>query len=269
MDVTNANIFDAKGWGYFNRLPNRIVPTEQNATAVLVNKMIMDDASPWQKRPLWITAISTGYNLSMNYGQGPQGRTTYPHNLQQSNIVLTGITPNQYEYDKIVEFCTRANHNILNFKDPGGLQNGVPAIELRLYNYFYDQRSWALNNAQHTEQRTQEYEGWLYDVAIENIEAGHERFKNAREYQISCVVIDDHLQDRTSVEDDIYNTLYNDYIQGLLPFGLVGALKPPTTQTAPTPNDEQIVARPDTNSQIWNVIDPTNPIPPFPTFPAP
>jgi hypothetical protein len=268
MDSNNANVFEAKGRGYFNQLPHRIVPTERNATAMFINKMIVDDASPWKQRPLWITAINTGYNLSVNYGQGPQGRTTYPHNLQQTNIVLTGITPNQYEYDKIVEFATRANHNLLNFKDPGGLQNGIPAIELRLYSYFYGQKSWALSADQHTQQRTQEYEGWLYDVAIENIEAGHERTKFAREYQISCIVINDHLQDRTAVSDDVFDALYRDYIQGLLPFGLAGVIKPPTTITPPTATDEQTVTRPDASSEIWGRLDPTNPIPPFPNFPG-
>jgi hypothetical protein len=109
MDSKNANIFEAKGRGYFNRLPNRIVPTVQNATAVLTNKMNKLGVTA-RVQPLWLTEISTNYNLSVNYGQGPQGQTTYPHNLQQPGITAIGITPNQFEYDKIVAFCTEANH---------------------------------------------------------------------------------------------------------------------------------------------------------------
>jgi hypothetical protein len=257
MDSKNANIFEAKGRGYFNRLPNRIVPTVQNATAVLTNKMNKLGTAA-RVQPLWLTEISTNYNLSVNYGQGPQGQTTYPHNLQQPGITAVGITPNQFEYDKIVAFCTEANHNLLNFKNPGGLQSGTAAIELRLYSYFYNQQSWFLKPSEHNRQLSQEYDGWLYDVAVEKIEAGHERFKNTREYSIQFTVIDDHLQTRTVVEDDIYNALYKDYIKGLLPFGLAGAVKPPTRQETDT-NQETTVSRPDINNLIWGAVDPNNP----------
>jgi hypothetical protein len=212
---------------YNDNVPARVKPNDTNATGVLVN-LALTPRDKWYQMPVWITDIETGYQLGVEVGQGRGGRTIYPHNISQDNILLTGVTPNQEEYDKLVEFCTRHHQTVLE----GGPAGFLP-MRLKVFPYVYNT---GILNKDGSNRMRVGYEPWLYDVIVANVEAGHERYQYARPYRLELLVANDYLQDQVEVQAEFNDALRKRYIQNII--GKNEVVAPPTVREIGAPGGD-------------------------------
>src|SRR3954468_15629737 len=78
-----------------------VAPTKANRTAAIWNNALPKD-DPWYGLNLWLTKVSTGWELGGAFGQARKNRIFYPRNLSQQPIPIEGQMPNQYQYDRLV-----------------------------------------------------------------------------------------------------------------------------------------------------------------------
>lgn len=195
--------FRATGRGYFNRLP-RQAATSTTGNAVLTNPGV-GPRHPHHKLWLYVTQTQTGWSISGDYGQSPYARTFYPQQLQQDDFIITGVVPNQYEYDRITEFVQRHHDSALQ----ADTSPGAFPLDFKLFPYRIpvrrDRRGRIVYRYIHR--------GVHLELFIQNHEAGHERFVNAPTWTLPCKVSNDFLQQQRSVKGYVNDALQKNYLQ--------------------------------------------------------
>ena len=241
----NAPGFRATGRGYFNAIPNAPA-TQANSNLHLVNSDLPVNNF---NRDIWIycTGISTGWSVAGDYGQSAAARTFYPKNLSQDEIQIEGVVANQYEYDRLVEFTIQHHRSMLDTfdhdTDPNTpAQNNGP-LELRLYPYLID-----------TGKRTRKGEivyrevygglpgagvagtnGVKLQGVISGIDAGHDRFVNAKSFQFSFRVTYDFMAKPVFLKGELNKQLQENY---MVSFGHIHAQASPVKKVIqPKPAD--------------------------------
>lgn len=226
----NAPGFRATGRGYFNAIPN-FPATQGNSNLMLFNKNQPDNGI---NQKLWVfcTGISTGWSVAGDYGQSAAARTFYPKNLSQDEITIEGVVANQYEYDRLVEFTLISHRDMLDTfdhdTDPNTPEAAPSALEMYLYPYMID-----------TGQRTKKGEviwrevygglpgagvagtyGSKVSGVISGIDAGHDRFVNAKTFTFNFRVTYDFLSKPVYLKGELNKQLQADYMQS---FGKIHA----------------------------------------------
>lgn len=219
----NAPSFRATGRGYFNALPN-FPANAKNSNLLLHNRGLNDGA---RNHKLWIfcTGISTGWTVSGSYGQSAAARTFYPNNLTQDEITYSGVVANQYEYDRIVEFVLQHHKRALDTfdqdADPNSPGQSTAPLEVSLFPYLID-----------TGKRTKKGEivyrevygglpgsgfngsgGAKVQGYITTIQAGHDRFVNAKTFDLTLRVSYDFLSKPVHLRGELNKNLRHDYMQ--------------------------------------------------------
>lgn len=234
----NAPSFRATGRGYFNAIPN-FPATAGNANLLLHNRGLGEDD---RNHKLWVfcTGISTGWSISGSYGQSAAARTFYPNNLTQEEIVVSGMVANQYEYDRVVEFVVAHHKRALDTfdhdTDPNTPGQDTAPLEISLFPYMID-----------TGKRTRKGEivwrevygglpgagsvgsnGAKVQGYVTAIDAGHERFVNAKTFQISVRISYDFMAKPVHLRGELNKQLRTDYMQS---FGQQHNYKPPANDS--------------------------------------
>lgn len=101
--------FRATGHGFHNKLPN-VQASAADASAK------MTDLISGSTIYLYATGVSTSWSLAGSASQTQSRRTFYPQHLVQGNVIVKGIMPNQYQYDRLVEFVESHHHNVLGLR---------------------------------------------------------------------------------------------------------------------------------------------------------
>ena len=219
----NAPSFRATARGYFNALPN--FPAKAgNANLLLHNRGLADTD---RNHKIWIfcTAISTGWTVSGTYGQSASARTFYPNNLTQQEITFSGVVANQYEYDRIVEFVIAHHNRALDTfdrdTDPNTPGQDTAPIELSLFPYIIDTGK----RNRKGEIIYREVYGGLpgsgqagtYGAKVQgyitSIPAGHDRFINAKTFDLSFRVSYDFMSNPVHLRGELNKQLRANYMQ--------------------------------------------------------
>lgn len=195
--------FRATGLGWFNKYPN-FAANIANANASLTNRATSRSNDDLYKTWLFVNAVETGWKLAGETGQGQLGRVFYPRNMSQDQLAIEGIVASQFEYDKLVEFVQ--HHHFSQIRPQGAVAqsldgNTYPSVDFALFK----------------PANTHTFDGFQplrYSVVIENIEAGHERFKNFPTYVLTCKVVYDYLGPRYEIQQAIRSRIRRQQIFG-------------------------------------------------------
>ena len=190
--------FQAKGKGYFNRLPD-FPATARNANAVLENKATKSDTL--NKIYMFVDRFHTGWAVAGEMAQTHTSRTFYPRHLSQDDLVIEGQVANQYEYDRLVRFTMHSQNRVLDATDYTGTDFLATDFSM-----FKPQRAHTIDH----------FRPFKYKVAIINMEAGHERFKNAPAFTLTCKVLFDYTRGQEDVVRILdlkrdYHQIFGDY----------------------------------------------------------
>lgn len=165
--------------GYMISQPGRGVGVSTGANATLINRDADKNA---EDRQIWmyVTHVGTGWQLAGLKAQTRRSATFYPTNLQQSELMVRGICPNQHEYDKLVHFI-RTHQRMTQELSGDRLQrvdfkllSGLKVNDVRVFPPMY------------------------VGGQILNIKAGHERFKFFPVIEFSMKVVEDALDAQQS-----------------------------------------------------------------------
>ena len=211
----NPPPFRATGLGWFNRYPG-FAANANNANASLTNRATSVSNDDLYKCWLFVNAIQTGWKLSGETGQAQLGRVFYPRNLTQDQLSIEGIVASQYEFDKLVEFVQ--HHHFSQMRPQGVVAqsldgNTYPSVDFAL---FKPANSMTFDG----------FQPIRYSVVIEDMDAGHERFKNFPTYIMTCKVVYDYLQPQYQIQQDIKSSITRKQI-----FGKADNPSPATTST--------------------------------------
>ena len=258
----NAPSFRATARGYYNAIPN--FPAKSgNANLLLVNNGLPDNA---RNANIWIfcTSITTGWVVNGTYGQSASARTFYPNNLSQNQITFSGVVANQYEYDRIVEFTVAHHQQALNTfdqdSDPNNPGKDTAPLTLTLYPYIID--TGKVTGKGETVYRevygglpgagSPGTGGTMVDGYIVSCAAGHDRFVNAKTFNLSFQVSYDYLTKPVHLTGEMNKQLVTGYMQSFgthykpVPpaagsgFESTGGL-PSTTPTSADPSTSQAI----------------------------
>lgn len=184
--------FRATGMGYFNKLP-RFPADEKIANAYLINKAVGPNDTN-RKIYLFVDATETGWQVSGSTTQTQGSRSFYPRNLSQDQLIIQGTVANQYEFDRLAVFVRHHQHSQFSTFamsiDTTDQHGNYPACDFALFRPQMDQ---ALNT----------HAPLHYGLVIENMEVGHERFKNFPTYELVCKVTYDYLEDKNDLDQAI------------------------------------------------------------------
>lgn len=196
--------FTATGKGYFNKLPN-FPATAQNANGIFVNlgRTVGDSNHTMYT---FITSVVTGWQVAGSYGQSPAARTWYPTNLSQSEMAITGIVANQYEYDRLVEFI-HVHHNTAIDRKETDQFIGTKSIDFKLKPFRIP-----IGTQQGTTEYYVVHQGMHFKGYITNITAGHQRFVNAPTWTLTFRISDDMLQQPVHLQGELNRELYKNYL---------------------------------------------------------
>jgi len=173
--------FLARGQGFFNKLPH-YPATENNANASLTN--LASDNQSLHKIYLFVDRFTTGWAVAGEYAQTHTSRSYYPRHLSQSDLVVEGQMANQYEYDKLVRYVVHHQHSILSATEYTG--SDFQAVDFAMF------KPPNPNAFDH-------FRPVKYKIAITHMEAGHERFKNAPAFTLTCKVLFDYTRGREDI----------------------------------------------------------------------
>lgn len=190
--------FKPTGRGLGVKRPH-VHPTEGDANATLYNYGVAKNTPIELARiRLWVESISSAYKVSGQYAQTHSSRTWYPKNFYQDVVQIVGWVPNQYQYDNLVRFVMHSQHTALQ----SSAANYFNYVDFKLYR--------PLNTA-HTIYHVPPG-GVHYGVIITDIDAGHERFQFAKQFQLTCKVTNDFRQNS---QRDLYQSTADkiDYVQ--------------------------------------------------------
>lgn len=184
--------FRATGRGLANKIAN-FPASAHNANASIQNLASAAKDPDLRKLYLFVNAIQTGWALAGEHGQGQLGRVFYPRNLSQDEFMIEGIVANNYEYDKVVRFVEHHHHtqfaSAVSVAQSLDGNDSYLGVDFKLFR--------PVNSSLST------FTPLKYGVLITDITAGAERFKFAREYQLTCKVTYDYLQPQWHLEQGI------------------------------------------------------------------
>jgi hypothetical protein len=223
--------FRATGRGFAVDVPDHFKAGQFNSNASLAAD-VRGSSSP-EKIYLFVNRVSTGWSLSGEHGQTRQSRAFYPRNLSQGDFLIEGIAASQTEFDRLVEFVLGHHMRIVGpdhdqvesanqtrsarfmMGTPGAYADSKQGPEV---GRFYSTDTGTRRFASPGHPRTYRHAPPIYwDVAITGMAAGHERFKFFPTFQLTCKVLNDHLQSDSDVEFSIMNAV--DYAQIFREFG--------------------------------------------------
>jgi len=209
----NRPAFRATGMGLMVDLPNNVTValTKNNANGILEPLVGIGDSPPEATiQYLFIDSISTEWSLSGSLGQSQEARSFYPRNMIQGDLVITGTMPNQYEYDKLVEFVLNHQKDVVQKTD---VQYGNDALlQVKGLKFTFVTPEGRRDTTYHHGPRLI---GTQFVIVITNIKAGHERFKFAPSYTLTCKVIDDRFYGLNEGEEAVIEVLedQSDYMK--------------------------------------------------------
>lgn len=184
--------FRPTGQGWFNTVPN-FPANELIANGVLVNHGLQP-THKYYKIYLFVNSTETGWNLTGQTTQAQTSRNFYPRNMTQDDLVVTGAVANQYEYDRLVAFVQSSQHSNFSALAFTGTQDPRNYPGRTSFKLFRPQKDAALDV----------FKPLFYDLVITNITAGHKRFMNFPTWQLTCKVVNDHLDgNNTDYETDL------------------------------------------------------------------
>jgi len=224
--------FRATGLGFAVDLPTNFKAGQFNSNASLAADVRAPDGSTHlEKVHLFVYRVSTAWTLTGEHGQTRQSRAFYPRNLTQGDFLIEGITASQTEFDKLVEF-SQAHHLRIVGQDDARVESPNQTRSARFMmgvaGRYTDQRA-EVGRSYTTDTGTRRFASpgrprtyrhappIYWDVAITSVPAGHERFKFFPMFQLTCKVLNDHLQSDSDVEFSIMNEV--DYVQIFREFG--------------------------------------------------
>jgi hypothetical protein len=176
--VTPPPVFKAKRQGYYYRTRYDQLSTN-TANGYLINLGLASD-DPNYSMPLWINSFSSGLRMVGSNAQGPSYRSYFPRNVTFDDIIIHGQTVSNYDYDRMVEFITTHHRSALSGGNPSSQNvSGATPLKFLLKRKDIDLRDKVLYNS---------HSSYVYNAYVKSIEAGAERFQNAREYQLQLIV---------------------------------------------------------------------------------
>lgn len=196
--------FTATGKGYFNKLPN-FPARAGNANGIFTN---LGKETGQQNHIMYafVTSVQTGWQVAGSYGQSPAARTFYPTNLSQSELAITGIVANQYEYDRLVEFV-QVHHNTSIDRKASDQFIGTKSIDFKLLPFRIPIATQQGRTKYYVIHQAMHFKGY-----ITNISAGHERFITAPTWTVTFQIADDMLQKATHLQGEMNRQLYKNYL---------------------------------------------------------
>src|SRR3954464_6239797 len=174
----NAPEFIATGAGFHNKAPH-FPATSANANGRLHN-LGLNEGNRNHVIHLFVSEISTGWNVQGDHGQSAKARTWYPMHLSQDEVTIKGGCANQYEYDRIVEFV-RAHH--LRAVTP----HNNPHSSAVAFLLHPDRIQTGKDRKGHPVFETL-HPGLTIEGYIETVRAGHERFQFAPAWELALKV---------------------------------------------------------------------------------
>lgn len=214
--------FTATGRGYFNKLPS-LQADARTGNAILENTALPANHK-LRKIYLFCTGVSTGWNVDGSYGQAIDARIFYPRGVTQDELSIRCVVANQYEYDRVVDFIqqhhasTVGNATVNISRNAPAASGGTP-LDFKLFRYRIPVSTDASGQIQYrTIHDSMHYEGF-----VPSIEAGHERFVNAIQFNIPLKISNDFIGNNFTQTALLNSALQNRYLQH---FGQ--AYRPPT-----------------------------------------
>lgn len=217
----SAQSFVATGRGYYNAVPN-FPATTANANGLFQNPNYSPQHKNYQM-PVFVVGISTGWEVTGQYGQAGSGRTFFPNNLNQNPLTIEGIVANQYEYDRLVEFMLlhqqTATQAFVNDPSSGsGPSSKALTFTLKPYKVDTGRKD---NNGQPI---LRTIYGSIPGLSAQNggngsrvrgyiqtVQAGHQRFVNAINYTLSLQISYDYSQ-MAQTQAELYRQLQSQYM---------------------------------------------------------
>jgi hypothetical protein len=153
-----------------------------------------------KEMPLWITDVSTGYGVTGSKSQGPARAAFYPNGAVHADVTIKGIVPSNYMYDKLVEFVTMHHQYALDANIDfdgawiGDDANGTLPLRFTLF---------PTKGDYHKHQPMQ------ISCYIPTIAAGAQRFQNAREYELTLIVVNNYRDTETHTQE--FDALFSNY----------------------------------------------------------
>ncbi|MEM3008433.1 MAG: hypothetical protein QXU32_01715 [Nitrososphaerales archaeon] len=208
--------FYATGKGLAVNQPDiTLGPQNANASLEIVSAPEIPGASHLRKIYLLVTGVSTNWSISGTYGQSELSRSWYPRNLTQGDFIINGVTINQHHYDLLVEFVQNHHRTLLEgVYDRIDSEIGmyVPSVTFTMWSNKYAKSINAMVPSEIFD--PVDPTRLRIELVISSIQAGHERFRFAPEYQLNCKVINDKLSSDASVETEIADMLDYEEIFG-------------------------------------------------------
>jgi hypothetical protein len=145
---------------------------------------------------LWVHEIEVSFELGGNVAQSRRMRQFFPHSFSQVTMTVRGVTPNNYEYNRLASFVRMSQYwalygddfarvqralgdNVSNRHYPDG--TSIPTSQFILRGN---------HNTQVTPGRTIKGANapWNVEGYIKSIQAGASRFEYAKEYEFNFTV---------------------------------------------------------------------------------
>lgn len=186
-----------------------VAPTKANRTAALWNNGLKKD-DPWYGMHLWLTKVSTGWNLGGSYGQSRNNRIFYPRNLSQQHITIEGQMPNQHQYDRLVRFVRTHHETALDRNDTLATQSPVtfalpealwplPYVGPKRIKSSYRNDAYYIGTGQHRQVVRRYYRSMYVDGYIVGIRAGHPRWNFAPRFTMQLLVSYDNIDEKVEL----------------------------------------------------------------------
>lgn len=181
--------------GWQLHLPDTVADSK-TGNALLHNRGLREDE---EHHSIWLfcTGVGTGYRLTGNTSQSQRSRTFYPRHMSHDDIVIRGITANQKEYNRLVDFVVAHHDRALDAPDSvdsgGEALRGTRPIRFSLKPYRIKTREGGPWMTIHPAMGIEGY--------ITGITAGAERFQQAVPFELTLKVTDEMLgKEQSTVE---------------------------------------------------------------------
>lgn len=129
-----------------------------------------------QRLYLWVNNVESAFTVSGSVAQSVARRQFFPRDFAQPALMISGQTPNQYEYGRIAEFVRQSHLNVIN---PSFGGTGLGLVTLTV---FTDQKptKFPMVKGPHQNLRIRGY--------VSSIERATERFVNAPDFKFEFII---------------------------------------------------------------------------------
>jgi hypothetical protein len=134
---------------------------------------------------LWADEISIDFSMSGTMGQSRYRRDFYPHSFNEPTMMISGVMPNQREYNKLAAFVRESHSEALNVQQNYGelSKNTKPFPTVSLIMKSSNPQKRGQPRTQKGGRRGMKLEGYIKTIA-----AGAVKFNFAPAYQIEFIV---------------------------------------------------------------------------------